>query len=132
MRKPSIARLTALDVLENTGKGKKVSIKQLAIKNGASVGYAHSGDVQKTREYKAVIETALDKMTKIREKSLDALLAKDVSKERYQTLVQSVSTLTHDTQLLSGGRTENVSVEEDRRILIGIVQALRLDEPTNT
>jgi dihydroxyacetone kinase-like predicted kinase len=128
MRTMSIAKRTALDVLENTGKGKKVSVKALAIKNGASLGYAHSGDIQKNKEYQDVMNTALDKMTKIRERSLDALLDKDMSKERYQTLVQGVSTLTHDTQLLSGGKTENVSVEEDRRILIGIVNALRLGD----
>ena len=126
--KETIARLTALDVLEDIGKGRKRNVSKSAIKHGAAIKYAYSGNIQKTKEYKAIIDTALDKMQRIREKMLTSLEKKDTDEEDTRTLVQSQSTLTHDIQLLSGGKTENVGVEEDRRILLGIVAQLRGSE----
>ena len=71
---------------------------------------------------------AMEKMEKIRHKVLDALHDKDMTQEDTRTLVDASTKLTHDVQLLSGGRTENVGHEEDRRILLGIVDALRLND----
>lgn len=120
------ARQVAREVVGMAGKGKRPNITQIAIKNGYSYATANSGKVQKTATYKAEIVPYIEKMTKLRDKLIDESLRKDLTEERLDTVVRSAALMTHDIQLLSGGKTENISVEEDRRLLIGIVQQLRI------
>ena len=127
MKQSLAAKQVARKVLENVRAGRKPDITRLAIAQGYSVASANASKPQLTKTYQREINTALDKMMIERDRVLEAMSRKDISRERYDTLVRSASTLTHDTQLLSGGRTENVSVEEDRRILLGIVASLRSD-----
>jgi RNA polymerase-interacting CarD/CdnL/TRCF family regulator len=121
----TIAGQTAQDVLETIARGEKKNITKSAMKYGATHNYAKSGQLTETKEYREIMTNALDRMSRERERIMEAMENKDLSDEKYQTLTQSLTTLTHDIQLLSGGKTENVSIEEDRRLLIGIVEQLR-------
>jgi hypothetical protein len=51
---------------------------------------------------------------------------KDLTEEQYRTLSDAQTKLTHDVQLLSGEKTENVGLENDRNTLRDIVKAIQL------
>ncbi len=125
MKRSLMAEKTAREVLATIGRGERPVIKEIAMRNGYAETTAGAGIVQNMVSYKAIVNPVLEKMERLRHKALDAAMHKDLSKESYVPLVNSAATLTHDIQLLSGGRTENVGVEEDRRVLIGIVEKLR-------
>ncbi len=49
---------------------------------------------------------------KERERITQALEGKDLDKEQYRTLVDSLDTITKNIQLLTGGKTENTGIGE--------------------
>lgn len=72
--------------------------------------------------------TYTQKLEQHRKEVLEAMMRKDLDEEQYRTLADSQAKLTHDVQLLTGGKTENVGVEEDRLRLKAVVQAIQLEE----
>ncbi len=84
--------------------------------------------VKKQMDYKAGAEPYLKRLEKHREDILGAMETKDLKEEQYRTLVEAQSKVTHDVQLLSGGKTENVGVEEDRKSLKAVIAAIQLEE----
>lgn len=115
----------AKDVLGSIGRGERPNITKIAIKNGYSPKTANAGLVQKTKTYKKTIAPFLERLEKHREKVLLAMEGKRLGKEEYQVLSTSLTKLTHDVQLLSGGKTENIGVEEDRQTLKVAIAMIR-------
>ena len=122
------ARNTARQVIETARKGKRPIIYKIAMQNGYTKNSAMTNRPQNTKSYQAEIAPYVEKLTRERDRILDAMSRKDLGEEEYKTLSSSLASATHDIQLLSGGKTENVGVEEDRRILLGIVAQLRGSE----
>lgn len=120
------AARVAREVLETIGQKKKPSVAKIAERNGYTHTTAYSGQVQETATYRAIIDPAINDMVHLRDKFLQEMKRKDLSMERLDTLAQSVARFTHDIQLLSGKSTENVSVEEDRKVLLAVIEQLRL------
>lgn len=103
--------------------GQKMPRKELAVAVGAGVEKL-KGQIE-TQSFGDVLEETADKMKEIRLRVLDALLDKDFSMVRAEALSNIAKNLTHDIQLLSGGKTEHVGVEEDRSVVKGFLLAMR-------
>lgn len=104
-----------------------------------SEGYAPSTAnrpklVTQTPAFKEEMLNYTQQLEKHRQKVLDAMDKKNLSEEQYRTLADAQTKLTHDVQLLTGGKTENIQVDEDRRTLLSIVAEIRgeLSEPAPT
>lgn len=119
------ARAVAKEVLETLGRGERVSVSKIAPKHSYTQLTADSGSIQKTASYKEVMQSTVTAMERERSRLIESMEHKSLKKVDYRTHADAVQKLTHDIQLLSGGKTENVTVDEDRRILIGIVKELR-------
>lgn len=109
----SIAERVAHEVLENTGKKKRMSITEIAMKHGASRAYAKSGELTKTRAFQAIIgkfreETALALQKKVK-KSLAHITNEKLEKSSAKDLMNIVDTGIKNVQVLTGGSTGEVS-----------------------
>lgn len=107
------AKNVAKEVLETIGTDKKVSLRKIIKKNGYS---QHTADnpllVTETKSYKEVIDPIVERWRKERERITLAMEGKDLSKEQYKTLADSLDTITKNIQLLTGGKTENNGIGE--------------------
>ncbi len=104
-----MAEKVAQEVLDTVGRGLKPSVVKIAVKHGYSPKTAGSGNVQATLTYQAKMNEAISKMEKIRNKALQALDRKDLSKEDVRVLKELSESLTKQVQLLSGKATENIA-----------------------
>ncbi len=120
------AREVALEVVSTVRKGKRVNVSAIARKHGYSVSSIRAAKVQKTATYKAIVAPIVSSMERVRANAIKALESKDLSLERAIELASISKLLTHDIQLLSGKATSSTEHTEDRRILLGIVDSLRL------
>ena len=112
------AEEVAREVLGNLGKPVRPNITQIAIRKGLKPKYANSGQVQKTKAYRAIIDPYANRLKRHQEKILKAMEAKDLSEEDYKTLTDSLAKVTHDVQILTGGSTENV-----QQVLVRFIDA---------
>lgn len=103
----------AKEVLENVGKGKKVNLGKILKKNGYAQNTADNPkQVTGTKSYKQVIDPIVGRWKKERERLTTELERRDLSNERYETVMKSIDLATKNIQLLSGGKTENIGFEE--------------------
>ena len=80
------------------------------------VGYSKSASskptrVIKTKSFQKVIKPTMDKIETEMNRILEELANKDVSKERYDTLITAYEKFFKVKQLQTGGNTENVNVK---------------------
>ncbi len=123
------AKAVAHDVIETTQRGEKVVMAKILRRHGYSETTASSPYVvTNTKTYKREMFNYTEKLEKHRQDVLEAMMKKDLSEEQYRTLADSQTKLTHDVQLLTGGKTENVGFEKDRETLKAIVAAIQIGE----
>ncbi len=123
------ARAVARDVIDHLQRGEKVRMAPIIRAHGYSPKVAADPkNVTNTQAYKDEMFTYTQKLEQHRKEVLEAMMRKDLDEEQYRTLADSQAKLTHDVQLLTGGKTENVGVEEDRLRLKAVVQAIQLEE----
>lgn len=107
---PSIAEKVAYRVLENKGE----SLTDIAISEGASPTYVRSGALTQTKAFQNVIEKFRAQTTKALQKktslALKLITKENLQKSSAKDLMQIVDTGIKNTQLLSGGSTQNVSL----------------------
>jgi 16S rRNA C967 or C1407 C5-methylase (RsmB/RsmF family) len=106
-----IAKEVAKKVVENLRKGKKPVLGKIA----REVGYAkstslHPNQITETKSYKEITEPILNRYLKEEERIMAAMEKKNLTKEQYRTLSNSIDTIRKQIQLLSGERTGNESV----------------------
>lgn len=105
------ARAVALEVLKTVENGGKVNHRSLLLKHGYSDKVSRNPHrVTTTKSYMAVMKNVTGAMEKERARILDTMMKKDISAEKYSTLVQSADIITKNIQLLSGKATENVAM----------------------
>jgi hypothetical protein len=105
------AKNVAKEVLETIGSGEKVILGEILRNNGYSDNTADNPLlVTSTKSYQDVINPVIVKMEKERDRLLLALANKDLSEEKYQTMIDGLDKLTKNIQLLNGGSTERSSV----------------------
>lgn len=108
---PSIdAQNVAREVLETIGSGKKVVLGRIIKKHGYSnVTAKVPSTVTNTKSYQGVTRPVINKWVKEIERLTNALSNKDLTEEKYDTIVKSIEILNKNVQLLTGGDTEKMS-----------------------
>lgn len=106
------AQNVAKEVLETLGKGKKVKLGKIALKNGYALNTADNPkNITETKSYQQVISPVVKKMIKERDRLMRSLGGKDLDKVSYRDGMDGLDKLTKNIQLLTGGSTENVAVQ---------------------
>lgn len=122
------AKKVAKEVSENLGKGKKVILGEILRKNGYSESTSLTpSNVTETKSYKEVVNPIIDRWIDERDRLTNELSKRDLSKERYETIMKSVDLITKNIQLLSGGKTENIGIQsslsdEDKDVLLSLLK----------
>lgn len=108
---PSVnAKAVAQEVMENLGKGKKVSVSAIARKRGYSPASAKNPKlITGTKTFKDEVAPMVEAMRKERE-AIMKRLPKVRAKAKYRDLVDGVDKLTKNIQLLKGKETGKESV----------------------
>src|SRR3990167_4908512 len=105
------AEAVAIDVLKKVRIGQIPNKGKIIKKHGYSKTVSKSPTkVTKTKSYLKIILPYAQRLQKHQEKILKAMEAKDLSDEDYKVLSDSLTKVTHDVQLLTGGSTDNVAV----------------------
>ena len=103
------AKEVAKEVLGTIGKGKRPNITKIAIKKGYSPKTANSGQVQKTKTYKAELAPLVTRLEQERDAIVEALKKKR-GKAKYRDLIDGLDKVTKNLQLLTGGATQNIAI----------------------
>ncbi len=122
------AKAVARDVIARIRRGERVKMGEIVLAHGYAPSVANApAIVTNTQSYKEEIELYTTRLEKHRLKVLAAMENKNLNEEQYRTLSDAQAKLTHDVQLLTGGKTENVGVEKDRQTLQAIVAAIQTE-----
>lgn len=125
-RRSTNAAKVAHTVLAEVEKGGKVNVSKAMRENGyASATAKNPKKVTKQPAYKDVIDPVVKMMQDARGKYLKELLGskKKLSKANSMVMSTVIKNLTHDIQLLTGGKTEDVGIAQYQAEL----EALRQD-----
>ncbi len=118
----------AREVVATVAAGKLVNMGKIMRSHGYSPATSKApSTLTSKKQYKEAIETYTSRLEKHRSNVLSAREKKDLDEEQYRTLADAQTKITHDVQLLSGGKTENVGLEQDRQTLKAIVAAIQMD-----
>lgn len=115
-RKSSInARRVAENVIRQISKDRsKVSLKKAIIEAGYSKSVSESPKiVTEQAEYKNAMASYEQKLVSLRDKTINALHGKDLSKEKLYDVTGLLKVVDHSTALIQGKSTENVAVKQE-------------------
>ncbi len=113
------AKAVALDVIAKVGKGMPINKREIARKHGYAESSVLSGKVLQTDTYKETIAKFVNRVENERSRIMLEMAGRDLSSERYSTLMDSMDKLTKVSQLLQGKSTENIA---------GIINVVRYSE----
>lgn len=106
------AKNVAKKVSENLRTGKKVVMGEIIRETGYSESVSKSPTiVTETKSYQDAINPIVKRWEKERERLTKELESRDLTDERYETLMKAVDVSTKNIQLLSGGKTENIGID---------------------
>jgi hypothetical protein len=106
------AQEMAKEVLETLGKGEKPNLGKIARKKGYSLKTANNPkEITKSKSYKEVMFPVVSAMENERNRIIDALGKKKLSKEKYRDMIDGLDKLTKNIQLLNGGKTSNEGIQ---------------------
>ena len=108
-------------IVENHGNIRKSMLQAGYAENTAS----NPKNLLETKAFQHEIKPVLEQYERIRENILKDLETRDTSETEYPALALALKNITHDIQLLSGNKTENVGVEQERATLQAVLVALR-------
>ena len=98
-------------VLDSLRKKKRPILGKILKESGYALSTSMvPSNVTRTKSYRKVVLPYAQRLQKHQEKILKAMEAKDLSDEDYKVLSDSLTKVTHDVQLLTGGSTDNVAV----------------------
>ena len=107
------ARNVAIEVVKNLGKARKIKLGEIMLKNGYSERTSLTPqNVTNTDSYKEIVSPFVEKMIRERDRMIDEMENKDLTKVQYDKLANTLDTFTKNIQLLTGGRTENNGIGE--------------------
>jgi hypothetical protein len=123
------SRLVARDVIAKLEKGEKVTMREVIRANGYSQNTANNPkNVIERPAYQEEMNNYTQRLERERTRVIAAMEKKDLNTEQYRTLTEATTKFTHDIQLLTGGKTENVGVDKDRETLKAIVAAIQIEK----
>ena len=111
------AKTVARKVSETIRKGKKVVMGEIIKDSGYAVSTSlRPTQITSTKSYQSEIAPFVVRMERLRDKILAEMDKKDLDKEQFTNLSNSLRNLTHDIQLTRGKATENVAVNDYRNL----------------
>lgn len=114
------AQQVGLKVLDSIRRGKRPNLGKILKENGyAETTSTVPSQVTKTKSYQKIVLPYAQRLQKHQEKILKAMEEKDLSVEDYKVLADSLTKVTHDVQLLTGGSTENLA----QKVLVEFIDA---------
>ncbi len=123
-------RRVARKVITALQMGEKPMIGKILASEGYSPSVQKSPtQVTKSPAFKDEFDSYVARLEKERTRVLGAMEKKPLDEVDYKDLVEAGKKMTHDVQLLTGGRTENRGVEEDRNTLVMIMREIRGELP---
>lgn len=106
------AQAVAHKVVDKVRKGEKVNLGELISASGYSKNIAKQPTrITKQKAYQEIVTPVLQQLESERQRIITAMGKKNLGKEKYQTLVQSMDIITRNTQLLGGKATDNVAIQ---------------------
>lgn len=105
------AENVAKEVSETLGKGEKVILGEIIRKHGYADSTSETpSNVTNTKSYQEVIKPIVNRWIKERERLTTELEGRNLTEEKYETVVKSIDLITKNIQLLSGGATDVTKV----------------------
>jgi len=102
------AKEVGKEVLETVRKGKRPILGKIIRKKGYALTTSTvPTQVTRTKSYKKVVEPVLERYLREEQRILKAAEKKNLNKEQYRILIDSLDKIRKQIQLLSGGRTGN-------------------------
>lgn len=104
------AENVAREVLETIGKGKKVKLGEIALRNGYATTTAENPKlITTTKAYQGVVKPLVEQLEEERLAIMERLkVTRD--KAKYRDLMDGLDKVTKTHQLLTGGATANIAV----------------------
>lgn len=96
------AYTTSCAALELIQEGRSINLFQLQINSGYSKKSALAYKVVKTRAWKEKVIPVVHKMQETRGEIIDAMVSKDLNKEKLSDLSQALRNINRDIHLLGG------------------------------
>lgn len=110
MKRSLRARKVARDVIANIGNGLGKSMKEIILSNGYKATIADNPQkITGTESYKEEMATWTSKIVKLRDKTVEALSNRDLTKEKTFDVTALLKVTDHSTALALGKSTENVA-----------------------
>lgn len=107
------AKKAARLLTEKLGRKEKIVLGKILRDSGYSKSTSETPqNVLGTQTFKEAVAPFVNRMERIRDKVLAAMDAKDLSKEQFWSLSNSLRGLTHDIQLIKGKNTESIGINE--------------------
>ncbi len=84
------------------------SRKKAMVESDYTEQYSSSGHILKTKQYQEKMKPIKEQLEEERQRIIQQMKSKNLSKEKYKDLVESMDKITKNVQLLSGGATERI------------------------
>jgi hypothetical protein len=126
------AQMVANKVIQAVRKGEKISVSKIMREQGYSKHMAKQPNrVVQSKSYQQAIAPVVEQLEKERQRIIKAMASKDLSDEKYATLVTAMDVVTKNTQLLGGRATDNVAIKVEISEHIANKYKDRANEATN-
>ena len=104
----------AKEVSENIRKGKRVILGKIIAKRYSKSVSKHPKTVTTTKSYQKAMKPIVDEYRKLQNRLINELNRKGrkYTKEKLISLTTALKNTTHDLQLLTGGKTEDLGLGE--------------------
>jgi len=104
----------AREVSENIRQGKRVILGKIIAKRYAKSVALHPTTVTNTKSYQKTMKPIINEYQKLQNRLISELNRKSrkYTKEKLISLTTALKNTTHDLQLLSGGKTEDLGLEK--------------------
>lgn len=105
------AKAVAREVISKVRRGEKINFQEIQQNHGYSAASAKSMKVKETVTFKKEIAPLADRLKNEIDRIQFELSTRNLSKEKYQILVEALDKLNKNHQLLSGGETERTTLK---------------------
>lgn len=110
MLTPKQQKFIELIIVNYGSVGKRKTLKELMLEAGYSESSATNPQLIITEEMQSKISPVIDKMENIRTRALDRITDDKLDSASARDNASIADVMTKNTQLLSGGKTENIGI----------------------
>ena len=119
------AKKVAEEIIQKVGMGEIPQKGKIQVKHGYSINSARSNKAMETKSYKETIAPFVDKMIAERDRLVESMKTKDLSRVDYAKHIMGVDVFTKNINLLSGEPTERTEVNQAVTELKALILEIR-------